>query len=290
MISLFGLTMSLLFALSVGLPIFFFYPQLEAKATLAWEAYKLNCNELADRMFFSLSEKRILIWTLTPALLFALIAFSLTRGFIIINLIFTLAFALIGAQMLRWGLLFLWSKRLSTFNEQLTDALNLLANSLKAGLNLNQGIEVLVKEMADPISQEFGLVLSQEKVGLTLDDSLEKMIERVPSEDLAVALHSVLILRETGGDLAETFETIASTIRERRKIDGKIKSMTAQGRMQGYILLAMPFGFGAMIQFLNPGYLEPLMETQLGWMMILLMLVLQTVGALWIKKIITVDV
>ena len=140
------------------------------------------------------------------------------------------------------------------------------------------------------MAQEFALVLSQEKLGLTLDEALEKMLERIPSEDLAIAIHSVLILRETGGDLSETFETIATTIRERRKVSGKIKSMTQQGKLQGLILLLLPFGLGAMLYVVNPPYIIPMVTTQLGWIMIFIMLIFQGVGALWIKKIVNIDV
>jgi tight adherence protein B len=110
------------------------------------------------------------------------------------------------------------------------------------------------------------------------------------SDDLAIAIHSVLILRETGGDLSETFETIASTIRERRKVSGKIKSMTQQGKLQGLILLLLPFGLAAMLYVVNPPYIIPMVTTQLGWIMIFVMLIFQGVGALWIKKIVNIDV
>lgn len=165
-----------------------------------------------------------------------------------------------------------------------------MANSLKSGLNLPQVIQVLVEEMPKPIADEFSLVLSQQKLGLTIDEAMEKMMNRVPSDDLAVALNSVLILRETGGDLAETFDTIANTIRERRKIEGKINAMTQQGRTQGLILILMPFALAALLYTVNPDFLRPLLTTQFGWMMIGLVLVLQLLGGLWMRKILTIDV
>ncbi|MCC7459748.1 MAG: type II secretion system F family protein [Proteobacteria bacterium] len=269
---------------------YFGYPWIEEFAKKTVESYLQDCELLLHRCFKEMPRKKMIIIIASSTMFMALLGFIVTLGFGWINILFTVTLGFIGYQSFRMWLKFAWERRLNAFNEQLVDALNLLANSLKSGLNLSQALQVLIQESKPPMSQEFGMVLSQEKLGLTIDEALEKMLERIPSDDLAIAIHSVLILRETGGDLSETFETIASTIRERRKVSGKIKSMTQQGKMQGLILLLLPFGLGAMLYMVNPPYIIPLVTTQLGWIMIFIMLMFQGVGALWIKKIVNIDV
>lgn len=288
--SAFAIFSSLIVIGFVGGAAYFGYPWIEEFAKKTIESYLQDCELLLHRCFKEMPRKKmILIITLSTSLM-GLLGFVITLGYGLINVLFTISLATIGYQSFRMWLKFFWERRLNQFNEQLVDALNLLANSLKSGLNLSQGLQVLVQESKPPVSQEFGMVLSQEKLGLTIDEALEKMLDRIPSDDLAIAIHSVLILRETGGDLSETFETIASTIRERRKVSGKIKSMTQQGKMQGLILLLLPFGLGALLYVVNPPYIIPLVTTQLGWIMIFIMLIFQGVGALWIKKIVNIDV
>ncbi|MCB0309360.1 MAG: type II secretion system F family protein, partial [Bdellovibrionales bacterium] len=212
------------------------YPIFEQKLLDQGKGQVAIFVDLSKRMFMEVSVKRALILILVSSFTFASLGFYMTYGLGLVNGLFTLFFGLFGFLLPTITMKFLWTRRLSAFNEQLIDALNLLSNSLKSGLNLSQAIQVLVREMPNPISQEFGVVLSQEKVGLTMDDALEKLSERVSSEDLSVVIQSILILRETGGNLSETFDVIANTIRERRRVDGKIQSMTAQGKLQGLIL------------------------------------------------------
>lgn len=290
MVDFFNIIMLLITVAAIAYASYFSYPWIEEFVQNKMSAYIDKCELYLHRMFREMPRKKMYLIIAGNTLGLSLLGFLVTYGYGWINAIFTITLAFIGYHSFRLWLKLIWERRTNRFNEQLVDALTLLANSLKSGLNLSQAIQVLVQESKNPTSQEFGMVLSQEKLGLTIDEALEKMLERIPSEDLAIAIHSVLILRETGGDLSETFETIASTIRERRKVTGKIKSMTQQGKMQGLILLCLPFGLGAVLYVINPPYVRPLFTTQLGWIMIFVMLVFQTVGALWIKKIIDIDV
>ncbi len=285
-----GYFAGVLAAVAVGLLAYLSYPLVETATDRGLKRYIDWVVDLQERMFHPVSRRGVLLFILISPLAFGLVGFVLSYGQGWATAIFSGVFAFFGWLLPRLVVSFQWQRRLARFDVQLVDGLNLMANSLKSGLNLNQVIQVLVKEMPNPISQEFGLVLSQEKLGLTVDEALAKMTERIPSEDLSLAVHSVLILRETGGDLSETFDVIAATIRERRKVDGKIKAMTQQGKMQGLLLILMPFGLGGMIYIMNPGFLEPLFTTRLGWMMIAVMLLFQLVGALWVKKVVTIHV
>lgn len=176
------------------------------------------------------------------------------------------------------------------FQDQFVDALVMMSSALRSGLSLNQGIELVHEEMPEPTSQEFGLVLRQNRMGKSIDEALAAMSERIPSEDLALFVNSVLVLRETGGNLAETFDTIVFTISERDKVRGKIKTLTAQGVAQGVILIAMPFVMGAVLHILNPEYMRPMFTTTLGWIMLGFMVALLAAGALMIRKIVSIEV
>lgn len=280
----------ILIALAIFFIIYSFYPLLEDKVYKTMAQHLDRCALLAEKMFFPLN-KRLLSRTLLIIMFcFAALTLYLTWGFYWVSFILTLALLWFIWKLPLIVLDFMWKRHMSMFDRQLVDGLNLMSNSLKSGLNLQQALAVLVKEMPKPLSQEFALVLSQKKLGLSIDQALEKMLERLPSNDLSIAIHSILILRETGGDLSETFDIIAHTIRERRKVDGKIEGLTAQGKMQGIILFSMPFAFGAFLYITNPQYIQPLFTTTLGWMFIVFAIILQMIGYFWIKKVISIEV
>ncbi|MEZ4704637.1 MAG: type II secretion system F family protein [Bdellovibrionota bacterium] len=266
------------------------YPWLEQLIINNTQTYVAWAMDVSEKMFRPRSKTWITTAIAFPTICLALTGAVLTKDYPIICIFFTVAFGMFGFFSLRMVLQFQFERRIQLFNEQLIDALTLMSNSLKSGMNLSQSIQIIIQEFPNPISQEFGLVLSQEKIGLTIDEALEKMLERIPSQDLSVAIHSILILRETGGDLSETFETIAQTIRERKKVSGKIKAMTQQGRTQGIGLLIIPFALMLLMYWVNPPMIIPMFTTQLGWIMIAMMLILQTLGALWIWKIVTIEV
>ncbi len=289
-IYLVGISLVLFLGGAVGFIAYFFYPRLEKFFQKTLQNYTDWMMKTQERMFSPISKSKVYAIVASSTGLGVLAGLFLSWGYGWVTAAFTLLFGWLGWSAPRVWVGFQWNKRLRKFDEQLVDGLNLMANSLKSGLNLNQVIEVLVAEMPNPISQEFGLVISQQKLGLSIDDALGKMLERIPSDDLAVAIHSVLILRETGGDLSETFDVIAQTIRERRKVDGKIKAMTTQGKTQGFLLVMMPVGLGLTLYYINPDFLRPLFSTEQGLLLILLMVVLQVIGGLWIKKIVTIDV
>jgi tight adherence protein B len=285
-----GYTAIFLMAGAAAALAYFGYPFLEASARRVLRSYVDWAVKMQEKMFQPVSRARVTVVLVACPLLLAAVGLFLSRRGGWVMYVVAALMAVLGWSLPRLWISLCWQRRLARFNRQLIDGLNLMANSLKSGLNLTQVIQVLVREMPRPISQEFGLVLSQEKLGLTIDEALEKMLDRVPSDDLSLAIHSILILRETGGDLSETFDTIAATIRERRKVEGKIRSMTAQGKTQGLLLILMPFALGGLLYVVNPGFLEPLFTTRLGWTFIVVMLLFQLVGALWIKKVVTIDV
>lgn len=182
------------------------------------------------------------------------------------------------------------NRYVSKFDSQLLDALGLLSSGLRSGLSLQQSMGMVAKEMMPPVSQEFKLVLSEYNYGKTLDEAFERLAKRVPSVDLGITVEAILILRSTGANLVETFEIIIDTVRERKKVEGKIKSMTSMGVFQGIILGSMPFILMKLLTMINPVYMNPLFGTTIGWVMIGVVIVLVVLAAFVIKAIVTIDV
>lgn len=165
----------------------------------------------------------------------------------------------------------------------------MLANCLRAGLGLQQAIEFVSINGPVHIAEEFKVIIGNVKVGKTIDDALIEWKESTPVEDVWIVVESILILRQTGGNLAETFTVIAKTIRERQRVEGRIKVLTTQGIMQAVIITILPFVIAAALALISDWYIRPLFTTGFGWFLIMLMLFLQMLGAIWMRKIVRVN-
>jgi tight adherence protein B len=187
----------------------------------------------------------------------------------------------------------LWNKRrvrLKTFGAQLPDALELVARALRAGHSLAAGMHVVAEEMPSPIADEFGRVYDEQNLGIPLDEAMRGMTERVPNLDLRFFITSVAIQRQTGGDLAEILDKIGYVVRERYRILGQVKALTAEGRLSGVILIALPFLLFLVILHLKPDYVEKLWTDKDGIKMSIFAIVMQILGAAMIKKIVDIKV
>lgn len=184
----------------------------------------------------------------------------------------------------------MWEKRCNKFVDQMVDGMSMMANGVRVGLSVQQCLERVEKAMPNPISQEFGLVLGQMRVGRALSESLNELGTRIPRPDVQMFVTSVNILQETGGNMAETFQTITFTIRERQKLEKKIEALTAQGVTQGAIITMIPFLLLVVFFALDPAYVMPLFTTTMGLFALFIMLTLQVVGGLMIRKMVKIDV
>jgi tight adherence protein B len=243
-----------------------------------------------DLMFIEISADRVWrFYMLYLVGLFALGIFflypSLGGG-----IIFGLVFVLMGWKLPRLILKLLWKRRITKFVLQMVDGLSLMSNSLRSGLNVPQALQLVTEELPNPISQEFNLVLSQNKLGTTLEEGLSNLSVRMPHDDIEMFTTAVNILKETGGNLAETFDSISFTIRERIKVESKIAAMVSQGVLQGVIVVLMPFALGAILYTVSPERIIPMFTTVPGWAMLFVMVCLQAVGAYAIWKIVQVRV
>ncbi len=182
------------------------------------------------------------------------------------------------------------SQRLKAFNDQLSDALNLIVNSLRAGYSTGQALEVISNEMPPPISEEFGRVVLELQLGVPFDAAMANLLRRMPSEDMELIVTAMSVQREVGGNLAEVLDAISFTIRERVRIKGEIRTLTAQGRYTGYLITALPFVLATIIYLINPGFMGVLFTDPCGWLMIGISLVLIVIGYIIVSKIVNIEV
>ena len=173
---------------------------------------------------------------------------------------------------------------------QMVDALQLLSNGVRAGLSVPQAIGMIVDEMPAPISQEFNILLQQNRIGMPLEECFENLAKRVTLEDNDMFVSAVNILRETGGNLAETFDTIVDVIRERVRLQQKVDTFTAQGMFQGMTIGAMPYMLGFVYYLQDPNSMTPLFTTPVGLIMLFLAVVLDIAGIYVIMKIVKIKI
>ena len=181
-------------------------------------------------------------------------------------------------------------RRLKAFNNQLGDTVVLLSNALKAGYSFAQAMATIARSAPAPMSDEFTRAVREMNLGITVDDALEHMNARIQSEDFDLMVTAVQIHRVVGGNLAEILDTIAFTIRERIRIQGEIRTLTAQARASGYIITALPFGLTGILTVLSPSYILPLFKEPLGWAMLALALIMMFIGYSIIRKISDIEV
>lgn len=181
-------------------------------------------------------------------------------------------------------------RRLKRFEAQLPDALSMVSGAMRAGASLSIALEGLVKEQPPPISQEFELYLKQQRLGVEFEESLRSMEERNPIGDFRMLVTALRINREVGGNLAETMETLGETLRRKAMMEGKIESLTAQGKLQGIVMTGLPILLGFLLNFMEPEAMSKLWTTPIGWALLVVIIVMESMGYFLIKKITTIDV
>jgi tight adherence protein B len=222
------------------------------------------------------------------ALLFAAGAITLQRT--ILDLLLALAVGVAGLAAPRRIVLLLKARRLRRFNLQLVDTLVSMSNALKAGFSITQAFEAVVKNGENPIAQEFDVFLQQTRVGVSFSEALSNMDQRVGSEDLTLVVMAIEAARKTGGNLTEIFEKISATIRERIRIENRIRTLTAQGRLQGIVVGAMPAIIAVAMTLVRPTMMLPFLHSTAGLATLVAVAALVLCGALMIRKIINIDI
>ncbi|MCA9872387.1 MAG: type II secretion system F family protein, partial [Anaerolineales bacterium] len=216
------------------------------------------------------------------------------------NVILALIGALVGLQIPKFYISYAANRRMRAFDNQLSDTLNLWVNALRSGYSVLQGMEAIATELPPPVSREFERVVQEVRLGLGLEEALANMYRRVPSEDLDLIITAVNIQREVGGNLAEILDTISFTIRERVRIKGEIRTLTAQGRISGWVVGLLPLGLAGILYAINGEYMSQLwmkdkpwvLEPYLpcGWLVVGTGLFMMLMGILAIRKIVDIEV
>lgn len=259
------------------------------------DEYTVDTARQFEDLFLFIPHRRLLtiarITALVVFLLFFMVAGDLT------SVSGVLSGLLVGSVM-GVGVLFipgltlriLRRRRLERFNEQLVDGLLTMSNALRAGFSITQAFESVVKEQRNPIAQEFGMLMQQMRVGVPVDEALRALDKRVGSEDLTLMLLAIETARQTGGNLTEVFDKIAVTIRERLRIKGRINSLTAQGRLQGIVVGAMPFLLFIALTFLDPVMMKKFYTSIPGLIALAGVVLLDVAGFLVIRRIVRIDI
>ena len=181
-------------------------------------------------------------------------------------------------------------KRSEKMTDQLPEALNIISSGLRAGFSFPQAVTVVVREMEGPLITEFSRLLRENRLGKPMDDALNDLLERIENDDLEMLITALLIQRQVGGNLAEVLDSISHTIRERVRIKGEIRALTAEGRLSALILTLLPVAVALAITLLNPGYIVALIEEPIGIFMIIGAVIMQIIGVIITRKIVAIDV
>ncbi|RMG06956.1 MAG: secretion system protein [Planctomycetota bacterium] len=254
-----------------------------------WESYEEKYLEGAERtlddLFLTIPPQQLLWLSLLGGFSFFVLGFLISG-----SVVFGLVFGAPGTLLPRLILALKKRQRAAKFKQQLVDAMGTLTNALRTGFSLPKAFQLIAHDMPKPICQEFGILVQELRLGIDVEEGLDNMLERMPSEDLDLVVTSVSISNSVGGNLAEVFERIAHTIRERTRIEGRIDSLTAQGKMQGILVSVLPFFVGGMLYVIDPHLMEPMFHDPRGLAVLGLMLVMEALGFFFIRKITNIEV
>ncbi|MFB0918667.1 MAG: type II secretion system F family protein [Clostridiaceae bacterium] len=225
------------------------------------------------------------LFSLLSAAIFFFLFFALTKNPLIAILPAVLGFFLpsmyVGSAR---------DKRARKLNNQLPEFLNILSNALRAGLSFNQAIATAGSEMEDPIKWEFQKVMRDNNLGRPLENALDELVKRTGDEDIEMLVSAIVIQRQVGGNLSEVLDLIANTIRERVKLKGEVRTLSAQSRMSAVIIGVLPIAIGFIISVINPGYLKPLFTETMGRLMLGTAGAMIIIGAIILKRIVNLEV
>lgn len=270
-----------------------------AIALLTWSVFDIGTNGLARyrqlftertnvdlrELFLFVEPGRLFVLNLSVMLLVGVAVWVLTRSFFlaVLGLVLT---ALVPRLLLR----FLRRRRLDAMELQLPDTLLMLAGGMKAGVSLTQAIQQLVLESRPPVSQEFDMVLREQRLGVALDAALENLNRRVPLQSVTLTVSAMRIAAETGGQLAETLERASQTLRTKLAMEGKIRALTSQGKLQAIVVGALPLFLMYVLNKMEPEAMNLMFTTRMGYATLAVIALLEFFGVLIIRKIVDIDV
>jgi len=268
-------------------------------ALLAWFAVDLGTVTLAhyraqftkrakfraQEFFLLVDPKKLFAANLAVMALGTLLAWMLTGSVLLAVPVF---FAL--AMLPRMGYAWMRKRRLRQFEQQLPDALMMLCGSLRAGASMSSAIQQMASEAQNPLAQEFSLVLREQRLGVSMEQSLNNLSRRVPTQTTVLVVSAMRIASETGGGLAETLERSSHTIRSRLQMEGKIEALTAQGKMQAWVVGSLPILLMLVLNHMEPDSMAMLWHSRIGWATLVVIAFLEVMGVYLIRRITAIDV
>ena len=190
----------------------------------------------------------------------------------------------------QWFLKRLAARRRAAIGAALPDALAQIAGAMRAGATFGTAVQSTVEQQRGPLGQELGLMLREQRVGARLEEALDNLGERVQSEEMDLVISAALISQEVGGNLAEILQRLSETIRRKMDMEGKVKALTSQGVLQGYVVTALPFLIMGALLFIEAEAMRPIFSGLLGWIFLTIIVVLVSVGGVLIRKIVRIDI
>lgn len=258
-------------------------------ATGTMEKYRAEFTEKAkfqaEEFFLFIDPKKLFAANLALMLLGAVVVWVLTGA----AALAAPAFFVLGLfpRILYAGLR---KRRLKKFESQLPDALMMISGGLRAGSSLSSATQQLVAEAQNPMAQEFSLMLREQRLGVTVEQSLNNLARRVPTQTTTLVVSAMRIANETGGGLAETLERTSNTIRSRLQMEGKIEALTAQGKLQAWVVGALPVMLMLVLNKMEPEAMDMIWHTPIGWATLVVLAFLEFMGVYLIRKITAIDV
>ena len=277
--------LTVVFALSAALLTWFAVDFGTNRMALYREAFTKSAKFHLSDMFLFVDPTMLFLINIAIMLLGGVTAWTVTGSALVtfpVILALALSPRIIYARMRR--------RRLKIFEAQVPDALMLLAGGLRAGVSLSTAIQQLVTESEPPLSQEFTLMMREQRLGVTLEESLNHLARRVPTQIVMLVVSAMRVASETGGGLAETLERTSVTIRSKFQVEGKIDALTAQGRLQAWVVGALPLGLMVVLNKMEPVAMGMLWHTPVGWATLAVVAFLEIMGIWLIRKIIAIDV
>ncbi|MCX7745540.1 MAG: type II secretion system F family protein [Clostridia bacterium] len=249
------------------------------------DGYKRSIQHKLTRAHVLLKAEEFITIGIVLFLVFSFISFALSKSLPIAALIGVFGWIVPGT-ILKVKI----KRRIKYLNEQLCDAIVLISNSLKAGYSFFQSVDIVAKDMHGPIAEEFAMLQKEMNLGVSTEKALENLVNRVRSDDLELVVTAVMIQRQVGGNLAEIMDNISSTIRERIKIKGEVRTVTAQGRVSGIIISLLPPGLGVILFFINPEHIGLLFKDIIGIGILVFSVFMELIGIYFINKVVKIDI
>ncbi|MGY3039854.1 tight adherence protein B [Rhodanobacter sp. TND4EL1] len=258
-------------------------------STVFWGRYQETFTEqarfnLAD-MFMFMDERHLFRINAAAMVLVPLLVWFLS-GNPLLAIVTLVLILVLPKKIYRW----LRQRRILQIQQQLPDGLMMVAGSMRAGLGFTPALESLARDVEPPLAQEFALLLREQRMGVKLEEALEHFNDRVPIQDVTLFVSAVGISREVGGNLAESMASLADTLRRRLIMEGKVNSLTAQGRLQGIVMAMMPVGLIGFLSFAYPDTMHEMYHSYVGWAVITVAAVMEYLGYRMCRKITSIDI